>query len=61
MSIVVHPIVYIQGISQLIRFARVSSQVSDFNNRNKTLTVKPLKQEGHYRISLCGRASLSHL
>ena len=31
-------------ISQLIRFARVSSQVTDFNNRNKLLTQKLLKQ-----------------
>ena len=31
-------------ISQLIRFARVSSQVDDFNTRNKVLTAKLLKQ-----------------
>ena len=31
-------------ISQLIRFARVSSHVVDFNNRNKLLTQKLLKQ-----------------
>ena len=31
-------------ISQLIRFARVCSQVDDFNNRNKFLTSKLLKQ-----------------
>ena len=31
-------------ISQLIRFARASSHVTDFNNRNKFLTVKLLKQ-----------------
>ena len=29
-------------ISQLIRFARVSSYVDDFNTRNKVLTAKPL-------------------
>ena len=28
-------------ISQLIRFARVSSHVDDFNTRNKVLTTKP--------------------
>ena len=31
-------------ISQLIRSARVSSHVIDFNTRNKLLTNKPLKQ-----------------
>ena len=31
-------------ISQLIRFARASSNVSDFNCRNKALTAKLLKQ-----------------
>ena len=31
-------------ISQLIRFARVSSQVEDFNTRNKVLTAELLKQ-----------------
>ena len=31
-------------ISQLIRFARASSQVNDFNNRNNFLTAKLLKQ-----------------
>ena len=30
-------------ISQLIRFARVCSNVSDFNNRNQILTVKLIK------------------
>ena len=29
-------------ISQLIRFARVSSHVTDFNTQNKLLTAKPL-------------------
>ena len=38
--------VYISGvcISQLIRFARVSSQVADFSARNKSLTAKLLQQ-----------------
>ena len=31
-------------ISQLIRFARASSNISDFNCRNKALTAKLLKQ-----------------
>ena len=31
-------------ISQLIRFARVSSHVDDFNTRNKVLTAKHLRQ-----------------
>ena len=31
-------------ISQLIRFARVSSHVDDFNTRNKGLTAKLLRQ-----------------
>ena len=31
-------------ISQLIRFARMSSHVADFNTRNKILTAKLLKQ-----------------
>ena len=35
-------------ISQLIRFARASSNVSDFNNRNKALTAKLLKQGYRY-------------
>ena len=35
-------------ISQLIRFARVSSHVADFNARNKRLTAKLLQQG--YRI-----------
>ena len=32
------------NISQLIRFARASSHVTDFNNRNEFLTAKLLKQ-----------------
>ena len=35
-------------ISQLIRFARASSHVTDFNNRNKFLTAKLLKQDHRY-------------
>ena len=35
-------------ISQLIRFARASSYVADFNTRNKLLTQKPLKQGYQY-------------
>ena len=35
-------------ISQLIRFARVSSNVADFNARNKSLTAKLLQQGFRY-------------
>ena len=35
-------------ISELIRFARASSNVSDFNCRNKALTAKLLKQGYRY-------------
>ena len=35
-------------MSQLIRFARVSSHVDDFNTRNKVLTAKLLRQEYRY-------------
>ena len=35
-------------ISQLIRFARASSYVADFNTRNKLLTQKLLKQGNRY-------------
>ena len=35
-------------ISQLIRFARVCSHVDDFNNRNKILTLKLLKQNLYF-------------
>ena len=34
-------------ISQLIRFARVCSNVDDFNNRNLFLTAKLLKKQGY--------------
>ena len=39
-------------ISQLIRFARASSYVTDFNTRNKLLTQKLLKQGYRYH-KLC--------
>ena len=39
-------------ISQLIRFARASSHVTDFNNRSKFLTAKLLKQ-GYLYHKLC--------
>ena len=35
-------------ISQLIRFARASSHVADFNTHNKLLTQKLLKQSYRY-------------
>ena len=35
-------------MSQLIRFARASSYVADFNTRNKLLTQKRLKQGYRY-------------
>ena len=35
-------------IAQLIRFARASSNISDFNCRKKALTAKLLKQDCHY-------------
>ena len=42
--------VYVYGvyISRLIRFARVSSHVADFNARNKSLTAKLLQQGYRY-------------
>ena len=40
---------YCVHISQLIRFARVCSNVDDFNNRNLFLTTKLLKQGNRYR------------
>ena len=39
-------------ISQLIRFARASSNVADFNTHNNRLTQKPLK-EGYRYHQLC--------
>ena len=41
-------IFYVVCISQLIRFARVSSHVDDFNTRNKVLTAKLLRQGCRY-------------
>ena len=38
-------------ISQLIRFARVCSNVDDFNNRNLFLTAKLLKQGYRYHLN----------
>ena len=43
---------YCVYVSQLIRFARASSHVTDFNNRNKFLTVELLKQ-GYLYHKLC--------
>ena len=37
-------------ISQIIRFARVSSHVDDFHTRNKVLTAKLLRQGYRYHI-----------
>ena len=37
-----------RSTSQLIRFARVSSHVADFNARNKSLTAKLLQQGYRY-------------
>ena len=39
---------YNVNISQLIRFARVSSHVADFNARNKSLTAKLIQQGYQY-------------
>ena len=39
---------YVVYISQLIRFARVCSNVEDFNNRNLFFTAKLLKQGYRY-------------
>ena len=39
-------------ISQLLRFARASSYVTDFNTRNKLLTQKLIKQ-GYWYHKLC--------
>ena len=47
-------------ISQLIRFARVSNHVDDFNTRNKVLTAKLLKQGYRYH-KLCKAFSKFYL
>ena len=39
---------YVDCISQLIQFARASSNVDDFNTRNRFLTAKLLKQGYRY-------------
>ena len=41
-------------ISQLIRFARVSSHVDDFNTRIKVLTAKLLRQGYRYNKTSLG-------
>ena len=46
MSLVQHSMVVY--ISQIIRLARVSSHVDDFNTRNKVLTAKLLRQGYRY-------------
>ena len=53
-DIVNFPFLYGDGvyISQLIRFARASSNLNDFNYRNKTLTAKLLRQ-GYRYFKLC--------
>ena len=38
-------------MTQLIRFARASSNVADFNTRNKLLTQKLLKQESYHKLT----------
>ena len=43
------PLMMYRYISQLIRFARASSHVTDFNNRYKFITDKRLKQGYRYR------------
>ena len=45
---VTHSTSYGVYISQLIRFARMSSHVDDFSTRNKVLTVKLLRQGYRY-------------
>ena len=47
-----HSTSYDVYISQLIRFARVSSHVADFNARNKSLTAKLLQQGYRYHKRL---------
>ena len=47
-------------ISQLIRFSRASSNLSDFNCRNKAHTVKLLRQGYHY-FKLCKAFSKFYL
>ena len=51
-SVVTRSTSYGVYISQLIRFARASSDVADFNTRNKLLTQKLLKR-GYHNHKLC--------
>ena len=44
------------GVFQLIRFARASSHVADFNTRNKLLTQTLLKQ-GYWFHKICNTLS----
>ena len=44
MLLALHPSLQGVYISQLIRFARASSYITDFNTRNRLLTQKLLKQ-----------------
>ena len=46
-------------ISQLIRFARVSSPVDDFNTRNEVLTVTLLRQGYKYHKLQLNKANVS--
>ena len=48
-------------ISQLIRFARVCSNVEDFNNRNLFLTAKLLKQDKRYHKIRKAFSKLFHI
>ena len=43
---------YVVYISQLIRFARVSSHADDFNTHTKVLTAKLLRQGYRYHKNL---------
>ena len=43
-------LVFLLYISQLVRFARVSNHVADFNTGSKILTAKLLKQGCRYHI-----------
>ena len=47
-------------ISQLIRFARVSSHVTDFNTRNKLLTAKLLNRDYWYNKLRKGFSKFYH-
>ena len=47
-GVVTHSTSYKVYISQLIRFARLSGHVADFNACNKSLTTKLLQQDYRY-------------